>query len=297
MTKTTMSDPTKTKPHSKAASISTDVLIIGGGIAGMSLAYCVSNAGRDTIVVDASSDIPEHSTGRSAALFSESYASSVSFAALTSASKAFFYDPPQAFTDGWLVEARDTVYVSGVTAAEFAALDVLYKKMANFPANTKLVTRNEILELVPAFRRTFPYIGILEQGSGDLDVHEIWSGFRKGAKAAGCKIMTSTEVVGAKRYAGGWLVETTTSRIFAAVVVNASGAWGDVVGTMFGARSVGLLPKRRTALTIESSMEFPADMPFAFLTSDDLYFRCQNGVFLMSPADETDTVPRERVPR
>src|SRR6185312_16356524 len=90
--------------------------------------------------------------------------------------------------------------------------------------------------------------------------------------------------------------------IAAANIVNASGAWADVVAGLAGARPVGLVPKRRTAFTFDA----PADliekgltlekMPMVIDFDETWYFKPEVGQFLASPADETPSPPCDAQP-
>lgn len=273
--------------------INTDTLVVGAGIAGVSVADRLANLGVDVTVVDGSQFIPEHATGRSAALYSESYASTRAFAALSSASREFFFSPNEGFSDVKLVNPRDTIYISGDN--ELARWRKHYFKMKEFPAPLSILSEEEIVTKVPILRPGAATIGTLEHGSADMDVDAIWSAYRRSAIRAGAQIITKAEVLSAERGKGFWKVKTKAGDIIAKRIVNAAGAWGDQVAGFFGVNKIGLRPLRRTAFVISPSQhrEEYEDMPFVFLESDDLYFRYQGGAFLMSPADETPTVPRD----
>ena len=83
-------------------------------------------------------------------------------------------------------------------------------------------------------------------------MHAIHQGFLRGFRARGGRVITGAEVMGLGR-TGDWTVETRAGTFKAPVVVNAAGAWADVIARMAGAPHIGLVPKRRTA--------FPFDVP------------------------------------
>ena len=74
-----------------------DAIVIGAGIAGTSVAYFLSNHAK-VVVLERESQAGLHSTGRSAALFSETYGSS-QVRTLTRASRSFFERPPRGFVE------------------------------------------------------------------------------------------------------------------------------------------------------------------------------------------------------
>jgi len=86
-------------------------------------------------------------------------------------------------------------------------------------------------------------------------------------------------------------------RIAATTVVNAAGAWADILGSLAGAAPVGLVPKRRTAFTFDSppGLEL-AGLPMAIDFDETFYFKPEVGRFLASPADETPSAPCDAQP-
>ena len=104
---------------SETAAIQADFLIIGAGIAGASVAHWLASHGH-TIVLERESQPGYHSTGRSAALFMESYGTA-QVRALTLASRAFLESPPPGFSDHPLLTPRGALMVA--TPEQQAALD------------------------------------------------------------------------------------------------------------------------------------------------------------------------------
>jgi D-arginine dehydrogenase len=87
--------------------VATDFLVVGGGIAGASAGYFLADHGRVTLV-EAEEMLGFHSTGRSAALFSEYYGITA-LRALTAASRSFLAQPPPGFADHPLLTPRGPV--------------------------------------------------------------------------------------------------------------------------------------------------------------------------------------------
>ena len=86
-----------------------DFLIVGAGIAGASVAYWLAPHGR-VVLLERESQPGYHSTGRSAALFMESYGTA-QVRALTMASRAFLQAPPAGFSEHPLLSPRGAVFV------------------------------------------------------------------------------------------------------------------------------------------------------------------------------------------
>jgi D-arginine dehydrogenase len=131
----------------------------------------------------------------------------------------------------------------------------------------------------------------------DMDVHGIHQGFLRGAKAAGAQLVCDAEVQKICRESGGWRVDTSAGSFFAAVVVNAAGAWCDELAQLAGVAPIGLQPKRRTALTCGA----PAGCdirhwPLVIDARERFYMKPEAGLLLVSPANEDPVAPQDVQP-
>jgi D-arginine dehydrogenase len=86
--------------------------------------------------------------------------------------------------------------------------------------------------------------------------------------------------------------------VVAPVVVDAAGAWADVVAGLFGARPCGLRPLRRTIVIARPGSGAPvaAGSPLVADVHDGFYFRPDGPHLLLSPADETPSEPCDARP-
>ena len=108
---------------------------------------------------------------------------------------------------------------------------------------------------------------------------------------------TRAEVTALERDARYWRIDVGTAEHRAAVVVNSAGAWADHVGALAGAIAIGLMPKRRTAMTIGVPDGIDADAwPMAVDVEEEFYLKPESGRFLISPADETPSEPCDAQP-
>src|SRR5580704_2246455 len=87
-----------------------DVVVIGAGMAGASAAAEIART-RRVVLLERENQPGYHSTGRSAALFSETYGNAV-VRALSRASRAFLFAPPEGFTEYPLVRRRGTLHIA-----------------------------------------------------------------------------------------------------------------------------------------------------------------------------------------
>lgn len=272
-----------------------DFAVIGAGIAGVSAAYHLAPKAR--VVILEGEHVPAyHTTGRSAALHSETYGSA-EIRAVTVASGRFYRNPPAGFADHALLTPRGALIAGRAeqqadmqkAAAEFAAL----------VPSVRWLEPEEVLRRQPLLRPEAAAGGaIFEPEADDMDVAAIHGGFLKGARAADAELRLNAEVVELERDDGLWIIGLRDGeRIAASTIVNASGAWADVVAALAGAEPVGLVPKRRTAFTFDAPPGLDlAHMPMAIDFDESWYIKPEVGQFLGSLADETPSPPCDAQP-
>ncbi|MDE3115121.1 MAG: FAD-binding oxidoreductase [Pseudomonadota bacterium] len=269
-----------------------DVLIIGGGIAGVSLAGRLAGrlSGR-VLLLEREEMLAMHTTGRSAAIFSETYGND-KVRQWTREGRDFFVNPPAGFADGPLVTPRPTLFV-----ARPEDRDRLDSFLRENPHHAEPVTPAAARTQVPVLREGVFTAFAAEPASTDIDVHRLFDGFRRMALKGGVEIRTYREVVGLTQTSGVWTIKTNEERYEAPIVVNAAGAWGGRIGNMAGLGDRGLQPLRRTAVMIEPPPELDiAGWPMVNHIGDDFYFKPDAGLILASPLDETPSEPCDAQP-
>jgi D-arginine dehydrogenase len=265
-----------------------DFLVIGAGIAGASCGYFLARDAK-VIVLERESQPGYHSTGRSAALFSETYGNSI-IRAITVASAPFFETPPAGFTDHALVSPRGTVIFGH--EGHRAKLDGMYEEWRQLVSTVQRLDRQQTLAIHPLLNPDKLIGSVYEPDAKDIDVHATHQGFLRGLRAHGGRVVNDAEMRGIRRQNGKWHIDTPAGEFAAPIVINAAGAWCDEIGRMAGAKPIGLVPKRRTAFTFSG----PADLdynhlPMALDADEEFYVKPEVGQFLASPADETPMEP------
>ncbi|OWT58309.1 NAD(P)/FAD-dependent oxidoreductase [Candidimonas nitroreducens] len=271
-----------------------DIAIVGAGIAGASLAAKLANdAG--VVLLEREAQPGYHATGRSAAMFMETYGT-VQIQALTRASRAFYENPPDGFCATPLMNARGCMYIAG--RHQRALLQQRYEAAIALSPNVELYGADDAVGQVPCLRPQAVAAGALfEPFARDLDVHAIHQGFLRQARADGAHLRCNAELVGARRDGNGWRLDfADASVLHARVLVNAAGAWADEVAALCGAARVGLQPCRRTAFTFAG----PADMEFSGWPAvvgldESFYFKPDAGQLLGSPANADPVAPQDVV--
>jgi D-arginine dehydrogenase len=271
----------------------TDVVIIGGGIAGASLGYRLAEH-RKVVVLEAEEQPGYHATGRSAALYTATYGHAV-IRMLTVAGRDFFLSPPAGFCDTPLMHPRRVLWIG--RADQSASLDRALREAKVADPKADVCTIAEALALCPVLDPAYVAGAILEPQGYDIDVHALHQGYLAAFRRAGGGVATGARVQSIRARGGGWEVSTATEIYACAVVVNAAGAWADEVAALAGLAPVGLTPKRRTAVTFDPpGGPAIADWPCVLDVDETFYFKPDAGRILASPADETPTSPCDAQP-
>jgi len=271
-----------------------DVVIVGAGIAGASLAFRLAGR-RRTLVLEREQQPGYHSTGRSAAMFMESYGPPM-VRALTRASRAFYEAPPEGFAPVPLLAPRGALYVAmheqgHLLAAVQAELEASGGAIERLDAQATLAK-------APCLRAESVHGALYEAAAQDIDVSALHQGFLRGAKQAGAIIQTNAEVKEARREQGMWHIGLADGPSFRAkTVVDAAGAWSDEIARMFGAAPVGLEPRRRSAFTFKAPEGVAAaHWPAVVGIDEGWYFKPDAGQLLGSPANADPTFPHDVLP-
>lgn len=268
-----------------------DVLVIGGGMGGASAGYELSRDGR-VAVLEREDHLAFHSTGRSAAILMETYGNAT-IRALTRASRAFLESPPAGFAAEPLQAPRGTLVVG--EPGDAAGLRARLAELEDLVPGVEWLAGGELGRLVPCLLPGRWAGALHEPGAVDLDVNELLQGFVRGLRSRGGEVHAGAGVTGIARAGGVWTVTTTAGVFQAPLLVNAAGAWADAVGRLAGARPIGLVPMRRTAITFDAGLD-PSPWPFVIDAQETFYFKPESRRVLVSPCDETPVEPCNAAP-
>jgi D-arginine dehydrogenase len=270
-----------------------DFAVVGGGIAGMSAAYELSARG-NVVVLEREPSGELHSTGRSAAIFTECYGP-MTVRRLAMASRSFLENPGEGFVPDPVLMPRGLLLVGrpgqeddlGAAAADAQTL----------VPEVSVVDTAGARDLCPILDPDYVAGGVFEPGCYDVAVHELYEGFRRGTLRRGGDVLLSTGVTAIEERESGWALDTAGGEIGAGVVVNAAGAWCDEVAASAGVAPIGLVPMQRTAFTFLP----PPDVdhgrwPFVGDLSEDFYFKPEGALILGSPEDATPVAPHDARP-
>jgi D-arginine dehydrogenase len=271
-----------------------DVVIIGAGIAGASIAGNLAPHAK-VVVLEAESQPGYHTSGRSAALYSEIYGNAV-VRALSTGSRNFFAEPGADFAGFTLTRPRGALHAG--KPGDAALLAARTAEYAALVPSVRQVTAHEMRELVPILRPEAVSGAVFEPDALDLDTNGMLQGFLRMARRAGGTTLTDARVESLHPDdAGLWHVRTRDAAFSAPVVVNASGAWADHVASLAGLAPIGITPKRRTAFLVDPPAGLAVDAwPLVVDIHESWYFKPDAGKLLVSPADETPSPPCDAQP-
>ncbi|MGQ0558865.1 MAG: NAD(P)/FAD-dependent oxidoreductase [Sphingosinicella sp.] len=269
-----------------------DVAIVGAGIAGASLAAQVAGEAR-VLLLEAEDQPGYHSTGRSAAFWSESYGGPL-IRPLTEASGHFIAAPPADFSGRPFVSPRGCIHLADADG-EYA-LQQLETEFAGTSLALQRLDRAELEAVIPGIRPGWNS-GLNEPSCQDIDVAALHAAYLKRARAQGAQLVTGARLKSAQFANGQWRLATTGGEFAAARLANAAGAWADAVAKLAGEPALGIQPNRRTLVQLRIDPPASPEMPLVIDALGRFYFKPEAGGRLwLSPHDETPCDPCDCAP-
>ncbi len=253
-----------------------DILIIGGGIAGISAAAALAPYAKVT-VLEMESAMGTHASGRSAAMFLADYGNSV-VQALNRAS----YDALKTVLTprGMLLVGR------GADAADFRA-EFTGFGMAEISVEAAQA-RLPILNLACVKHAAF------REDVFDLDTDMLLQSYARTARKHGAEIVVNAEVSAITKVGNGWEVRAGGAVYKAEMIVNAAGAWADSVAKLAGVAAIGIQPYRRSMARLPAPNGHDVrHWPFAISAGERWYAKPDAGSWLVSPADTDPVEPHD----
>lgn len=266
-----------------------DFVVIGAGIAGASAAFELAAHG-EVLLVEREGVAGYHTTGRSAALYTEAWERGV-WRALALASRPFLESPPDGFVEHPLLSPLPVVVIGRSDQAHLVTS--LHEDASRHVALT-LIDDAEARNWCPLLRPGYVETALLEATSRAIDVDALHQGFLRGVRHRGGTVMLGHGVDLIEYRRSGWLVVAGEVEARTPVVVNAAGAWCDKVGAMAGVPPIGLVPKRRTAFTFAAPDGTDlAAMAFVIDVEEQFYVKPEAGQLMGSLAEATPMEPHD----
>ncbi len=270
-----------------------DVIIIGAGIAGASLAFELSKH-CDVVLLEWERQPGYHSTGRSAAMLIGTYGTD-SVQRLTQQSRPFLENPPSGFSDTALLSPRGYLHVA--RADQLAALDQAHADAKAVLPSVQRLSGDEVCTLAPLVDRSYVEAGLLEPTAMAIDVAALHQGYLRGFARRGGRLIAYAVTTHIGNNPKTWEIATAAGSFEAPILVNAAGAWADQLAVLAGIQTIGLVPKRRTAILLDPPEGSDTkSWPMVTDIDDQFYVKPEGNGLMVSPADETPAAPSDVQP-
>lgn len=275
--------------------------MIGGGIAGVSVAYELA-AHRRVTLLETETSLALHSTGRSAAMYVPGLDQGPQVRALIKASGPRFAGLAEELGAPALLRPRPVLWAAFDDDGEQALRAELTERAEEPDAPVELSPKEAVIRC-PALRRDELRVAAVTEAACDLDAMALHQAYVRGLRRRGGCVWVSAPVTGLARVSGGWRVRCGTAEVFdAADVVNAAGAWADHVAGLAGVPRLGLRPLRRTIVIARvpdpARLHTPnaGALPMVIEARERCYFKAEGENLLLSPGDETPVEPGDVQP-
>jgi sarcosine oxidase subunit beta len=256
-----------------------DVLVVGGGVMGWSVAHHLARAGlRRILVVDRGGGSTERATGGFRAQFATEVNVRLS---LLSRRKLLAFQEETGVDPGY--RPAGYLFLAATPAQTRQLAAALEVQRACGCDDAALVDLEDVRRLAPCIRTENVVGGTFSPRDGFIRPLEIRRGYLEAALRGGVQRLDA-EVTGLSRVAGALRVETSAGRHEAATVVNAAGAWAARIGALAGV-DVPVQPLRRQVARTEPTDALPASTPMTIF-ADGFHFRVRDDhVLLLWPTE------------
>ena len=270
-----------------------DFIVIGGGVAGASVARALAPRA-SVIILEMESQPGYHTSGRSAALYSKRY-KEPSIRGLAAASGDFLNNPPPGFSETPLLSKRGLLIFGREDQRD--AVDRQFTPEQIQEGVAEQVSVEDACRLIPCFNPAYLNSAMYVPAAADIDVNALYRGFLTLAQRTGAKLICDAPVTGLSFEKGKWKTQTPRGTFYAPTIINAAGAWADETAALAGLTPLGLQPLRRTCITFNPPPGVTAEpWPMAMDADEGFYFKPEAGRILASPCDEHASPPVDAQP-
>jgi D-arginine dehydrogenase len=267
-----------------------DFVIIGAGFAGAATAYQLTRRGVTDILLLEQEGIPGfHSSGRNAAMLRQCVPEP-DLAKLTRDGAAFLRNIPSDWPDPVQFKPNGSLLLGSAEGWNKLKHDAAIGQSLGI--DVVLWTAEQAKKQVPILRQAEFDGAIWCASDGIVDIHALLSGYLRVAADKGAQVRYSRKVQTIRAASGGG-VEIVTDRetVKAGAVVNASGAWANVIAKLAGARELPLRPCRRHLFVSPPIDWVDPTWPFVWDVTHDIYFRPEGEGLLLCACDQTELPP------
>lgn len=266
-----------------------DVVIVGGGIVGSSIAWHLTEAGcKNVLVIERESAQGKGSTGKSMGGVRAQFSTPVNIQ-MSLYSIRFYasFDETLGHPAGY----RPQGYLFLATREshlEYLRANFKLQKSLGLEA-VQMISAADIIDMLPQLRSDDILGGAFCSTDGFVDPYSAMNGFMASAVEKGAALWKKTEVTGISRDSAGiCAVETSRGSVSTRKVVNAAGAWAAQVAKL-AALDLPVEPLRRMLVPSEPFDDFPHSSPMVIDMSNGFHFRPEGRGFLLAWNDPEET--------
>ncbi len=266
-----------------------EVVIIGGGIVGSSIAWHLTEAGcRDVLVIERERHQGKGSTGKSMGGVRAQFTTAVNIR-MSLYSIPFYAEFDERLGHPAGYRAQGYLFVAA-SDAHLEYLKATCERQRNLGLNTvRLVSSDDIRRILPQLRSDRIVGGSFCSTDGFVDPYSAMTGFMAAAAEHGARLWRATEVTGITRDQRGISgVLTTRGPVATRIVVNAAGAWAAAIARMVGV-DLPVEPLRRMLVPTEPFDGVPHTAPMVIDMSTGFHFRPEGRGFLLAWNDPEET--------
>jgi len=258
-----------------------DFIVIGSGIAGMSLASLISDQ-RSVCIIEKEKELSYHSTGRSFAFFIESYGNQT-IRNLTQISKTFFKDHSNSF-----LKKKRVMYIGNDKQKDI--INNFYNDYKN-QVELLILNKKETLDKANFLKDSYINSSVVDINASEIDVNELYEYYRKIYKRNNGNVYKDYSIQNVEKINNHWIINGELKCKF---IINAAGAWVDEVAELFGVKKINIQPKKRSIFVFQPDNFKPnLTLPVICDIEEKFYFKDQIKKIYASPADETPVTPHD----
>jgi glycine/D-amino acid oxidase-like deaminating enzyme len=256
-----------------------EVIVIGGGVAGLTLAADLAEGGALVLVLEAEAAVGYHTSGRSAALYEPTYGAPA-VRDLSVASGEWFHASGLLGPRGLMILGREA-------ERDLFAHDLAAMGLERLPLD-------EAFARVPVLRRDVVTLAGYHANAWDIDTDRLLQGAVARIRAWGGTVRLNARVSAIARGGGAWELRVGAEVVRAPVVVNAAGSWVTVVAQMAGVAGPRFQPYRRSMARIPAPGGLDVSgWPMIFGAGETWYAKPDAGALIVSPAEEHAMDPHD----
>lgn len=257
-----------------------DFAIVGGGIAGMSAAAALAPLG-SVVIIEAERQVAYHASGRSAGIY-QPHQGTAAVRALTEASATHLH-----FSNGGVLRKRGMLLVGRVGEEAYFDYEAQAGRLTPIPVEDAGV-------YFPLLKTEHVSRAAWSNDVLDLDGHALLQGYSTQARSDGVQLRSDAQVLEIAHYADGWRLNTTTGQIHARLLINAAGAWADVIAQMAGLPPVGLSALRQSMIDLPAPVGHDSRRwPYVRAAGGRWYMKPVGNTLLLSCAEEERAEPAD----